>query len=91
MIGGTDIELTIPSDVPAADVIFRTVRRHWPNFVFQDADDETAPYAATTDGMLPKPAGPEFFVYRDKQAALSWDKCWCRPRELQHHVACHSG
>ena len=35
MIGGTDIELTIPSDVPAADVIFRTVRRHWPNFVFK--------------------------------------------------------
>src|SRR5437660_1227082 len=74
MIGGTDIELTIRSDIPAADVVFRTVRRHWPNFVFQDADDETAPYAPNANGSLPKVSGREFFVYRDKQAALSWDE-----------------
>ena len=69
MIGGTDVELSIRADIPAADVILRTVRRHWPNFVLQDADDE-----ATTDRSLPKPSGPEFFIYRDKQAALSWDE-----------------
>jgi hypothetical protein len=74
MIGGTDIELTIRSEIPAADVIFRTVRRYWPNFVFEDADDETVPYIQTTERMLPETSVPEFFVYRDKQAALSWEK-----------------
>jgi hypothetical protein len=82
MIGGTDIELTIRSDIAAAEVIFRTVRRHWPNFVFQDAEDETVPYTVPTDGILPEPAGPEFFIYRDKQAALSWDKLGADPENF---------
>jgi hypothetical protein len=74
MIGGTDVILPVRSGVPATDVIFRTVRRHWPNFVYQDADDESAPFVAHTGPWLPEPAGREFFIYRDEQAARGWDE-----------------
>ena len=39
MIGGIDIVLWIPDDIPACDVILRTLRICWPRFVFQNGDD----------------------------------------------------
>ena len=71
MIGGTDVVLWVREDLPASDFILRTVRRHWPDLVFQDADDPTLP-SQSLHGWLPQPSGREFFVYRDLPAALSW-------------------
>jgi hypothetical protein len=66
MIGGTDVVLWVRDDLPAADLILRTVRRHWPGFVFQDADDPNPPRALDTF-VLPTPSGREFIVYRDRR------------------------
>src|SRR5437879_5940925 len=74
MIGGTDVMLEVQAGVPVSDVIFRAVRRHWPAYVYQNADDETTPFTRSPGAGLPKPTGREFFVYRDEQAALSWDE-----------------
>src|SRR5262245_26301105 len=79
MIGGTDVVLWVREDVPAADVILRTVRRSWPGFVFQNADDESAPFAPPTGPWLPRPSGREFFVYRDERAARAWDEHGATP------------
>jgi hypothetical protein len=79
MIGGTDIVLCVHEDIPTADVIFRAVRQHWPAFVFQNADDESAPFSPRTELWLPQPSGPEFFIYRDEQAARNWDEDGATP------------
>ncbi|MEO6809384.1 MAG: hypothetical protein ABI353_09770 [Isosphaeraceae bacterium] len=71
MIGGTDLVFWIRDDVPAADVILRTVRRKWPDYVFQDADDPSMP-SKSARGWLPRPSGREFFIYYDLAAARSW-------------------
>ncbi|HLN31908.1 MAG TPA: hypothetical protein VK395_29525 [Gemmataceae bacterium] len=73
MIGGVDVVLWVRDDIPATDVIFRCVRHHWPKLVFQDAEEDSMPYSAQSSQWLPRPAGPEFFIYRDEEAARSWD------------------
>jgi hypothetical protein len=80
MIGGTDVICPVRSDLPIADVIFRSVRRYWPQYVYQDADDETGPFTPHKGPWLPRPKGREFFVYRDKQAARSWDRYGATPK-----------
>jgi len=72
MIGGTDVVLEIGPGVAAADAILRAVRRHWPHCVYQNADDETAPFAPVAD-WPPRSVEREFFVYRDEDAARDWD------------------
>jgi hypothetical protein len=73
MIGGTDVVLEIGAGVQAADVILRAVRRHWPRCVYQNADDESAPFTHYDGEWPPQAVDREFFVYRDEEAALSWD------------------
>ena len=73
MIGRMDIICPVSTKIPAADVIFRTVRRHWPHSVFQNAED-VAPFVPDNGRWPPAPPSREFFIYRDKQAARSWDK-----------------
>lgn len=82
MIGGTDVICAVRSDIPIADMIFRTVRRYWPQFVYQDADDETGPFTPHQGPWLPRPAGQEFFIYRDPKAARSWDRYGATPRNV---------
>lgn len=72
MIGGSDKVLWVPKSAKAADVILRVVRRHWPKYVFQNADDD-APEPAQPSA-LPAPTGREFFLYRDRNAAKAWLK-----------------
>jgi hypothetical protein len=71
MIGGTDIVLWVQKHAPVADIIFRTVRRHWPEMVFQNADDESVP-CLPVRRRLPRPSGPEYFIYKDGASAQSW-------------------
>src|SRR5262249_23662827 len=90
MIGGTDVVFWVRDglQLEAADLILRTVRRHWPALTFQNANEETATPLPNTDGYLPKPTGREFFIYRDRQAALSWDEHGAIPenRNAMLHV-----
>jgi hypothetical protein len=71
MIGGSDKVLWVDENAPAADLILRTVRQHWPIFVFQNANDDKPLDAATSSGLT-KPAGREFFLYRTAEAAQHW-------------------
>jgi hypothetical protein len=73
MIGGSDIVLWIPDHAPAADVIMRIVRQHWPGFVFQNADDDE-PIDPAKLASLPQPTGREFFLYRSMAAAMDWSQ-----------------
>jgi hypothetical protein len=74
MIGGTDVILDVKPGVSAADVILRRVRRHWPACVYQDADDESEPFEPLGEIWPPTLKGNEFFLYRDEEAARSWDE-----------------
>ncbi|HZK79430.1 MAG TPA: hypothetical protein VFC46_00145 [Humisphaera sp.] len=73
MIGGTDVVLEIGAGVRAADAILRAVRRHWPRCVYQNADDESAPFTPFEGDWPPQDVDREFFVYKDEEAARSWD------------------
>jgi hypothetical protein len=73
MIGGSDKVLWVPEKAPAAKLILKSVRRHWPKFVFQDADDDL-PLDPAKLPSLPVPKGREFFLYRDMKAAKEWLK-----------------
>ena len=63
MIGGSDKVLWVDEAAPAAELIVRAVRSHWPQYVFQNSDDDhaTDPSQLPT---LPAPTGREFFLYR---------------------------
>lgn len=71
MIGGSDKVLWVDENAPAADLILRVVRQHWPSFVFQNADDDQ-PLDAAKSSNLTQPAGREFFLYRTAEAAQDW-------------------
>jgi hypothetical protein len=71
MIGGTDTVLWVSEGAPAADIILRTVRHHWPDCVVQNADDDV-PLPHREGGWLPEPPGREFFIYKDDAAAANW-------------------
>lgn len=71
MIGGCDQVLWVVETAPAADVIVRAVKRFWPQFVFQDADDDQ-PITPESDLWLPSPTGREFFLYQNAAVAQSW-------------------
>ncbi|MBI1914461.1 MAG: hypothetical protein HYS12_06940 [Planctomycetes bacterium] len=81
MIGGTDLICPVRSDIPISDVIFRVVRRHWPRYVFQNAD-ESGPFTPHAGPWLPRPSGREFFVYRDEESARSWEEHGAIPEIL---------
>jgi hypothetical protein len=87
MIGGTDTVFWVRDDVPVADIILRAVRRHWPDYAFQDADD-TQPAARPLDGKLPQPKGTEFFVYRDVRSAKLWDRYGAAPSNRNTMLYC---
>src|SRR5437899_2528389 len=81
MIGGIDVVFWVPENMPASDVILRSVRRHWPGFVFQNAEDP-APLPKTENHWLPEPSGREFFLYKDNDAAISWLENGAVPENL---------
>ena len=78
MIGGIDVVFWVRDDISAAEVILRTLRRHWPNFVIEDADDP-APFLPNPGPWLPTPAGREFFAYKDEASAMSWEELGATP------------
>jgi hypothetical protein len=81
MIGGTDIICSVSPETPAVDVILRTVRRYWPHSVFQNADDPT-PFVPDNGQWPPHTPSREFFIFRDEQAARSWDELGADPENV---------
>ena len=73
MIGGVDIVFWVPDEGAAVDAILRVVRRHWKDYVFQNADDPR-PSPRPPGNWLPTPSGRQFFLYRDDAAARSWNE-----------------
>jgi hypothetical protein len=72
MIGGVDVVFWVRDERAAVDAILRIARRHWKDYVFQNADD-LAPLPRIDDSRTPVPSGDQFFVYRDAAAAASWE------------------
>ncbi len=71
MIGGSDKVLWVDENAPAADLILRTVRQHWPSLVVQNADEDQPVDAANSFGQA-QPSGREFFLYRTAEASQEW-------------------
>jgi hypothetical protein len=71
MIGGSDKVLWVDENAPAADLILRVVRQHWPSLVFQDADEDQ-PLDAAKSTALAQPTAREFFLYSTAEAAQEW-------------------
>jgi hypothetical protein len=73
MISGTDVTFSTPRKGFDVREVLRGLHGIWPQALFQDAEeDKIHPLAA----MLGKRFGDdahEFFVYKDKAAAKSWD------------------
>jgi hypothetical protein len=74
MIGGEDIILYAPSEVPATELALGRLRRFWPDAVVRDPDEETlhsihAPWVLNR-GVRSR----ELMIYRDEAAAASWDR-----------------
>ncbi len=79
MIGGTDLVFWVGEDVSVTDVIFRALRRYWPDLVFENADDDSPPVNPRAGQGNPQPSGPEFFIYRDEEAARDWEEHGATP------------
>jgi hypothetical protein len=71
MIGGSDFVIPTLASGAAFDACLRTIRRHWPNAIFQDAIS-----GAKVDRFDAVPIGRwmEMFAYRDAAAARDWDE-----------------
>ena len=76
MLGGYDVLLLAPSGECIADAILRACRSHWQGSVcvFQNTEE-------TTEHLFSDPwvwnvgtSSRDFFVYRDQDAAASWEE-----------------
>src|SRR6516225_9367155 len=86
MIGGTDIEFRVAENVQVGEIILRTVRRYWPDYVIENALDES-PYFKPRAGLeVPTPPSPEFFIYRDEEAAQDWEEHGATPENANQMV-----
>lgn len=70
-IGGVDFVFPITDRKMADDVIFRTVRFHWPKYAMSDATDDL-PAVHPFGSSIPLAPGPEYFIFRDLAADDSW-------------------
>jgi hypothetical protein len=75
MIGGIDIVLEAPLGIPVFDMILRRIRHFWPEAVYQNADDEVNSYPIREHWeSISCIQADEFFIYKNLEAAQSWDK-----------------
>jgi len=73
-IGGTDLFFSTSARCDVVDVVYAIVKRRWPSFVVEDADEEGPAFAPLdSEGKPIRPKGPEYFIYRDQAAAELWD------------------
>src|SRR5437764_261188 len=73
-IGGIDIILAVPADVPIVDMVLGRLMRLWPGAYFIDADETEShridePWVRSRGGQC-----DEFLIYKDKAAVESWQQ-----------------
>ena len=74
-IGGIDVVLqVVDPSVPIADIILQAARRLWPGCVVQDADQSQTFGNDDPNLWLNGIASREFFIYRNLDAAISWNQ-----------------
>lgn len=86
MIGGTDVEFWVPTAVPAGEVVLRAARRYWPDYVIENALDESPYFKPRAELGVPLPPSPEFFIYRDEKAAQDWAEHGATPENANQMV-----
>jgi hypothetical protein len=74
MIGGIDIVLVAPAEVPLADVIVRRMAETWPSGLFEDVDADRSYGLSDPWVAIHAANSKEFFVYRDAAAEESWEQ-----------------
>ena len=72
-IGGVDVVFRAPADEAVGDIILRRCARLWPQSVFQAGNEQQVRGLDDPWVWQVGTASPEFFVYRDRKAAQSWD------------------
>jgi hypothetical protein len=74
MIGGIDIILEVPREVPVHQRIIDQVLRFWPGARFQDVDSDDDRPLAESAVRIASADSREFFIYRDQATAKSWQE-----------------
>jgi hypothetical protein len=72
-IGGIDLNLSVSPRISVTDVALRVCGRYWPQAMCEDIESEAAFPVSEAASKLPRDS-EEFFVYRDADAAASWDR-----------------
>jgi hypothetical protein len=73
MIGGIDIVLAAPAEIPLADVIIRRMSESWPNGLFEDVNGDRSYRPFEPWVAIHAAKSKEFFVYQDAAAEQSWE------------------
>lgn len=74
MIGGTDILIEAREGFAVWDMILRTVLHHWPDCVYQNANDASGTIHQVMNAGISNPPSCEVFIYRDATAAQLWEE-----------------
>ncbi len=73
MIAGIDRTFSISAGTVNAVAALRACMRHWPDSIYQNADDTDLLPIHRAILSRPGNLGSEFFIFRDRQIAESWD------------------
>jgi hypothetical protein len=74
IVGGSDLIIEAPPEVPLTDLILARVRRFWPDSWFQDASEDDVYPIGDTRVSVRGGRSKEFFIYRDRAAIEGWKR-----------------
>jgi len=83
IVGGNDIVIPAPPDVPVTDLILSRVRRLWPNGRFQGADEDVDHALGDIYVVMQGGRSREFFIYRDRPSFEAWERDGATPTNLE--------
>lgn len=79
MIGGIDRILDVPAKLCAPTQILLACLKHWPNGYYQHAAETVILPIREALTTRTAPLGDEFFVYKDRASAESWERDGATP------------
>jgi hypothetical protein len=88
-IGGVDIIIPVPPNVPVVGLVLERLRRLWPESIFNDAEGEEHHGISDPWVGLHGEDSREFLVYRDKDALATWERHGAdpdHPNSLLHFI-----
>lgn len=88
MIGGEDIILYAPAEVPAVEVALGRFRRFWHDALIQDPNEAEEAYHAIRSLWAATRAARcrELLIYRDRESAESWDQDGMTPENANSMI-----